>query len=224
MDRDRIIDEIEAGICREAAACGLTADAEVYAQCGRDHARPILFAGSLDSRVAFLGRDLGREEVKLGEPLIGGAGRRIRTSLYRCLLDREPESGNRYMHEATSQALLTNTVPFKPIGNKAYPAAIRERFRPYIERLLTCCWTGSTVITLGNEAFHWFAPYAEPGVLDELWQRPDRYESSIACIITSDRTARNVLVAPLPHPSPQNVSWCAAFPGLLEKRLKAVFR
>jgi uracil-DNA glycosylase len=127
------------------------------------------------------------------------------------------------MREALEHVMLTNVVPFKPIGNKAYPAPIRERFRPFVARLLTRCWSGDTVITLGNEAFHWFLPYSEPGALEEMWARPDRYECTVVCTIESDGVARRINVAPLPHPSPLNATWFAAFPGLLEKRLKAVF-
>ena len=56
------------------------------------------------------------------------------------------------------RVLLTNTVPFKPPGNKAYSTAVKERFRPFLaELLVTAIGVGTIVITLGNEAFQWFS-------------------------------------------------------------------
>ena len=80
--------------------------------------------------------------------------------------------------------LLTNTVPFKPPGNKAYSSAVKERFRPFLAELLVQHWQGDRVITLGTEAFQWFAPYeTEPGAFDAFWKREDRYEAEIPCTI-----------------------------------------
>ncbi len=65
--------------------------------------------------------------------------------------------------------LLTNTVPYKPPGNKAYPAAVKERFRPFLAELLGRYWTGHHVITLGTEAFQWFTPYGDPAMFAAFW-------------------------------------------------------
>ena len=56
--------------------------------------------------------------------------------------------------------MLTNTVPYKPPGNKAYATSVKERFRPFLCELLAVHWRGGEdLITLGTEAFQWFKPY-----------------------------------------------------------------
>src|SRR5947209_7118567 len=60
-------------------------DTPPYHKANRDPNVPILFAGSLDSPVAFFARDLGWNEVLQGEPLIGDAGQRVRKALFRHL-------------------------------------------------------------------------------------------------------------------------------------------
>jgi len=86
------------------------------------------------------------------------------------------------------------------------------------------CWGGAEVLTLGTEAFFWFAYYCLPGKAMEFWAQEDRYERVIDCVIrwqVGDQTKeRRIEVAPLPHPSPLNRKWQAAFPELLAKRLR----
>jgi uracil-DNA glycosylase len=117
-------------------------------------------------------------------------------------------------------------VPYKPPGNKAYSEAVKERFRPFVAELLTVHWKGTFIITLGTEAFRWFARYAEPGVADDFWLREDRYEASLGATLTSgddkSTSKKSVTIAPLPHPSPLNQRWYGQFPGLLLRRLEAV--
>ena len=97
---------------------------------------------------------------------------------------------------------------------------MKERFRPYIERLLLEVWEGDVVLTLGTEAFKWFAPYGEPAAAALLWKDENRYErGELSCVITSGRASRRLTVCPLPHPSPLNQRWVGAFPGLLAARL-----
>src|SRR5687768_4348203 len=172
MSLDRIIQ----GIRETAATTDMSVDRDVYFAAGRDPGTPILYGGSLGAAVAFFARDLGKDEVALGEPLIGGAGRRVRRAVHQFLYEAEPPVGDKYLREALGHILLTNTVPYKPIGNKAYPTRIRERFRPWIASFLIGCWEGNHVITLGTEAFHWFSGYAESGAFEEFWKRSDRYE------------------------------------------------
>lgn len=220
------LEKLIAGIRAAAAKGGMSIDTEVYERASRDPLDPVLFAGSLDSRLAFLARDLGRDEVLLGEPLIGGAGRRVRRALYRRIHGKEPSASNVRMEDAVSRVLLTNTVPYKPAGNKAYPTSVRERFRDYVARLLVCHWQGDQVITLGTEAFLWFVPFAEAGAAEAFWKRQDRYESQFACAVSAICDGREVrkpvTVMPLPHPSPLNQTYLALFPGMLESRLESV--
>lgn len=199
-------------------------DAIPYKKAGRDPRVPILYAGSLDSDLAFFARDLGWNEVIAGEPLIGEAGQRVRRALYKALFEKEPPTVDTHLTEAVNRALLTNTVPYKPVGNKAYSAGVKERFRPFIAELLTCFWHGDTIITMGTEAFLWFKPYAEKGAVEAFWKRPDRFEASMPVTLEAEcdgqTVRRQVTLAPLPHPSPLNQTYMALFPSLLEARLR----
>jgi hypothetical protein len=76
--RGESITELIAATRREAEAADFPIDEPVYRRAGRDPKEPILFAGSLDSPVCFMGRDLGKDEVAAGQPLIGAAGRLVR--------------------------------------------------------------------------------------------------------------------------------------------------
>jgi uracil-DNA glycosylase len=88
-------------------------------------------------------------------------------------------------------------------------------------------WTGCRVITLGNEAFQWFEPYAEPGAAEAFWSREDRYEADLQCVLEVEvagagKRRKTIRVCPLPHPSPLNARWYKQFPALLHRRLVGV--
>jgi uracil-DNA glycosylase len=211
---------------REARRDEFPIDRPVYEKAGKDPLRPILFAGSLDAPVCIMGRDLGKDEVAVGEPLVGAGGRLVRAGLYQARFGEPPPKTDRRIEAALEDALLTNTVPYKPPGNKAYSEAVKERFRPYVAELLALHWKGETVITLGTEAFRWFARYADPDEVEALWAREDRYEREMGCTITvaidGKEQSKRLRIAPLPHPSPLNQRWYSLFPGLLLRRLAAV--
>lgn len=223
--REKSVEELLHAIRREALSAWFPVDDGVYRQAGKDPAEPILFAGSLEAPVCLFGRDLGREEVKLGQPLVGPAGRLARAGVCDHWEDQPPERPDRHLETALRHVFLANTVPYKPPGNKAYSHAVKERFRPFIAELLHVHWTGDRVITLGSEAFHWFAPYAQEDP-ETFWAREDRYEADLCCLLPVEAvggTARKVVtVSPLPHPSPLNVRWFKKFPELLAKRLAAI--
>ncbi len=222
------IEDLIARIEAEARREEFSVDTTPYEKSGRDSYVPILFAGSLDSNLAFFARDLGWNEVVEGEALIGDAGRRVRKALYRAIKGEEPPAGDTHLAGAVSHVLLTNTVPYKPVGNKAYSTGVKERFRPFIIELLACHWRGDTIVTMGTEAFNWFKPYAEKGSLDAFWKRPDRFEAALPITLTAECDGelmrRDVLLAPLPHPSPLNRTYLVLFPTLLEKRLDQFYR
>jgi uracil-DNA glycosylase len=95
--------------------------------------------------------------------------------------------------------------------------------------LLAAHWQGQHVITLGTEAFEWFAPYAGREAAGAFWDRADRYEAVLPCVLTAATLsgARSTLhkslsIMPLPHPSPLNQRWYKQFPSLLARRLEAV--
>jgi uracil-DNA glycosylase len=217
------IDELKAAIEAEARRMEMSLDREVYEAAGKDPYRPILYGGQLAGDLAFFARDLGRQEVLLEEPLIGDAGQRVRKAIYRRLTGQEPPKGDVRLAATTDSVLLTNTVPYKPVGNKAYPNEVKERLRPYIAQLLVCHWQGTQIITMGTEAFQWFAAYAEPKAAAAFWKREDRFEAEFGCTLTAEcdgqTVSKLVTVCPLPHPSPLNRTYLALFPCLLEARL-----
>jgi uracil-DNA glycosylase len=193
---------------------------ETYKAAGRDPAVPLLCAGSLDAPFAALGRELGREEVHLGEPLVGMGGRRFRRAFHDAIV--APSAGpapkdERRFAAILDHVLLTNTVPYRPVDNVAYDRATVDRFRPFVETLLGELWTGTTVLALGETAVRWFAPYGAAGAADALWEDAARRFTD-----TLDVTIRGraLVVAPLPHPSPLS-PFKKEFAAILARRVAA---
>jgi uracil-DNA glycosylase len=219
------LDPLIEAVQREAQRADFPVDIAVYERAGKDPTRPILCAGSLDARVCVFGRDLGKDEVAQGQPMVGAAGRLVRQGLCRAF-DAEPDPQDRRLDAALRFALLSNTVPYKPPGNKAYSEAVKTRFRPFIAELLTVHWQGDRVICLGTEAFQWFARYAEPDAAESFWARPDRYEAELPCTLAASvngrETRKPIILTPLPHPSPLNQRWYKQFPDLLARRLDQI--
>lgn len=214
-------------IQQEAESASFPIDESVYLAAGLKPTQPVLCAGNLNSQLCFFARDLGKDEVHARQPLIGAAGKLVRSGLYRTIAQEAPTKTSD-LQVILDHVLLTNTVPYKPPGNKAYSQAVKKRFRPFIERLLVLHWQGDKIITLGNEAFNWFTPYADKGVLLEFFARSDRYCATIeVTIVAKDNTGnlhkKLVTLMPLPHPSPLNMKYYSLFPQLLEERLGKVF-
>ena len=73
---------------------------------------------------------------------------------------------------------------------------------------------GNQVITLGTEAFKWYAPYREG----------DRFEEKLVVNLTAtddqgNSKQKSITLLPLPHPSPLNKRYYAIFPEILQHRL-----
>lgn len=203
----------------EEARCGaMSVDESVYHAAGVPLDRPVLLgSGSLAARVGFFGRDPGRREIELGEPFVGKGGQLVRGALFRAA-GGVGEPTLEESIEAGRSVFWGNTVPYKPLGNKAWSTAVKRRFLEHIRTLLVEIWAGDQLITLGNQAIDWFG-LAEPEnkpVIREFWSRPDRYERSLELTLGEKRFT----LYPLPHPSPLNATWHARFPALLEARLK----
>lgn len=211
----------------EARRDEIPVDRSAYERIGKDPFDPILCGGPLDARVAMFGRDLGKDEIKYGEPFIGAGGRLVREGVIRAWEDPNlPERAGRARLEAALRyVLFSNTVPYKPPGNKAYSEAVKERFRPYVLQLLMCFWSGHNIITLGNEAFHWFKPYSHAEELRAYGQSDERFSRVFHCHLKPAEDApgqirsKDVNVFPLPHPSPLNRRWRSRFPAMLADRL-----
>jgi uracil-DNA glycosylase family 4 len=219
MELAQLLAEVEA----EARRAAFPVDAAVYAECGRDPAVPILAAGSLTAPICSFGRDLGRHEVRHGQPQVGAAGRLVRSGVLRAH-GLEPERDDPLLLAALEHVFLTNTVPYKPPGNRPYAPEVKERFRPFVERLLVEFWHGDCVVTLGNEALEWFSPYLGAAETRELLRNPDRYETEVETVIRTPLMQKRLRLRPLPHPSPLNRRWQARFPALLRAHLHAHLR
>lgn len=225
------LEDLVAAARREAEAAEFPVDEPVYRKNGRDPIEPVLFAGSVEAPLGIMGRDLGKDEVAAGQPLIGAAGRLVRLGVLKAWGDPEAEEAagpgsGPPLQAALKYVLLTNTVPYKPPGNKAYPESVRRRFRPFVERLLADHWKGGHLITLGTEAFGWFEPYIDADVFAERGKGDVRFESSFPCLIPTHGAAggrpRAITVFPLPHPSPLNRRWYDRFPSMLADRLAEI--
>jgi uracil-DNA glycosylase len=198
-------------------------DRPVYARFDKDPLEPIIGLGDTNTRIGFFGRDPGTDEVKYGEPFIGAGGQLVRKTIYRHL------HGDDLPDFETSRALgqdffWINTVPYKPIGNKAWSMKIKRRFQPTMISLLVEQWQGRSLITLGREAFLWFGigqSKDERARIEAFWKRDDRFESAIEVELNApDGQTATFEIRPLPHPSPLNATWYKRFPDLLRQRLE----
>ena len=217
------IDTLIEQVRQEAAREPFPIDVDVYKLAEKEPLQPILYAGNLKSQICFFGRDLGRDEVYSGQPLIGAAGRMVREGFYWAMHQQKPK-GKKDLETICDRVLLTNTVPYKPPENKAYETKVKERFRPFVERLLAIHWQGNQIITLGTEAFKWFAPYGAKGEVNKFFQGGDRFSTKLQVMLTASddggmQYQRQVTLLPLPHPSPLNKQWYPLFPQLLQDRL-----
>ena len=202
-------------------------DVPVYKSAGMEPTEPILYAGNLDSPLCFFGRDLGKDEVHARQPLIGASGTMVRQGFYYAVHNDKASTREALDDNTIDRVLLTNTVPYKPPGNKAYLMKVKKRFRPFLEQLFVLHWKGNQVITLGTEAFKWFAPYGGKGEVNDFYSSSDRFENQLTVNISAtDDTGMShtkaITLLPLPHPSPLNQKYYAAFPRMLQKRLSQV--
>ncbi|MEN8169761.1 MAG: uracil-DNA glycosylase family protein [Pseudomonadota bacterium] len=208
---------------REAAEELERVDLAVYEAFGQDPLEPVIGQGDPDVAVAFFGRDPGRDEVQHQMPFIGAGGQKVRTTIYKHLYKKEMPDFEASV-EVGRRFFWANTVPYKPLGNKAWSMKVKKRFQPLIADLLIKNWNGGDVITLGREAFFWFAinqPREVKQQLEAFWARDDRFESAIAVMVSAlDGSQRQLRLHPLPHPSPLNATWYKRFPDLLTARLK----
>lgn len=221
------IEQLIAEIQQEAESAEFPIDEPVYRAAGLSPTLPILYAGNLESKLCFFARDLGKDEVNARQPLYGAAGLLVRRGLYLAMFGKEA-SNKEDLQKILDRVLLTNTVPYKPPGNKAYSEAVKKRFRPFIERFLVLHWQGDRIITLGNEAFKWFSPYAAKGVAAEFFESSDRYTASLPITLQAKDNQGNLhqrqaTILPLPHPSPLNQLYYAQFPQMLQARLTKIF-
>ena len=199
-------------------------DTKVYADYAKDPLEPIIGLGRRTARLCFFGRDPGRSEVEYGEPFVGSGGQLVRKALYRHLHDGQPMPDFAASLKVGRAFFWINTVPYKPIGNKAWSMQAKRRFHPLMRRLLIAQWRGHAIVTLGREAFLWFGidqPKDVRAQLDAFWASESRFSAHTEVRLqTETGAARRFTLYPLPHPSPLNQTWFKRFPALLEARLR----
>lgn len=203
-------------------------DCDAYQAANRDPCEPIFGLGPSTAPIAFFGRDPGREEVQVGVPFIGAGGRQIRRVLH-ARRSSLPMRDTAAAVAAGKDYFWANTVPYKPLGNKAWSMAVKRQFQPFVAEVLLTQWQGSEIITLGREAFFWFGigqPDHIGAALKAHWAEPDRFERCLRIDYQGPASApgRSLKLHPLPHPSPLNAVWFKRFPALLEARLNALER
>lgn len=198
-------------------------DREVYEKFEKNPLLPIIGEGNPQASLAFFGRDPGRDEVRHGIPFIGAGGQKIRQTLYQHLHDVSLPDFAASIRVGDA-FFWANTVPYKPVGNKAWPTRVKKHFQPLVADLLIHHWHGRDIITLGREALFWFAIHQEHAVkrqLEDFWADDARFVSSTEVIMSArDGTHKPVRLHPLPHPSPLNAAWYKRFPDLLLQRLR----
>ena len=204
----------------EAQRGEMPVDHQVYETFELSVTEPVLLgSGSLDSPVGIFGRDPGRTEIQLREPFVGKGGQHIRNGLHRAIHGLDCPNLEASI-EVGRSVFWANTVPYKPLGNKAWSVGIKRRFLPMVHELLTQHWTGDHLLTCGRVAFFWFA-LADKTLKPELeahWSREDRFETSL----TIQLGDKPITLHPLPHPSPLNATWYKRFPELIDRRLEAL--
>jgi uracil-DNA glycosylase len=197
-------------------------DTEIYDTYGKDWREPVIGLGDPATRIAFFGRDPGRDEVQHQMPFIGAGGQKVRGAIHEHLY-RKPMPDFAASLEVGRGFFWANTVPYKPVGNKAWSMKVKKQFQPLVADLLINAWHGTEIITLGREAFLWFAINQEREVkqrLEAFWARDDRFTSAIEITLSADANERTLRLHPLPHPSPLNATWYKRFPELLKQRLE----
>lgn len=220
---ENLINQIQ----KEAQREEIPLDIPVYESAKKDPTKPILYFGNLKSNICFFGRDLGRDEVMAGQPLIGAAGKLVRQGFYKAIYKEETNDKTK-LESIKDRLILTNTVPYKPPENKAYSVKVKKRFRPFIEQFLVIHWQGNQIITLGTEGFKWFENYSTKEEFNEFWSQGDsRYQQCLNITMTTiDEEGKihekKVAIFPLPHPSPLNQKYYNRFPAMLQYTLSQI--
>lgn len=198
-------------------------DVGVYEAAGRDPLDPVLGGGDPDCRIALFGRDPGRDEVHAGEPFIGKGGQLIRGVLHE-VVHGAPARDDAARNAIRRVAFWANTVPYKPIGNKAWSVATRRQFQPILADFLVHAWNGSDILCMGQNAFTWFGlnDRAMSRRLKAAWAAEPRFQGDPVEVDLHaiDGTTRRIRAWPVPHPSPLNATWHKRFPALLRERLE----
>ncbi|TAL87830.1 MAG: uracil-DNA glycosylase [Candidimonas sp.] len=205
-------------------------DRFAYAAVGKNSSIPVMGLGPPNAPLCIMGRDPGRAEIAAGAPFMGPSGRVLRRMLTaqptpHSTDDESAGNESARCHRPPTALFWLNTVPYKPIANRAWPLAVQRLFQPLIRDIMLLQWHGNCVITLGNQAFHWFGigqPSGQQARMDTYWSGDRRYLDPLRILVANTQTQRWLTLYPLPHPSPANAVWRERFPALLQRHLDAL--
>lgn len=189
-------------------------DLEVYARWQQSPTEAVVMAGNLAASLCILGRDLGKDEVRYQQPLIGAAGQKVRRTLQQVLAPSTLED-KPWFTAGLAHYCITNTVPYKPLGNAPFSETTREKCRPLVERFLADLWQGDVLMPLGLGALEWCRPYGAATV-DRFVALPlPAWHEAEGQIKIGGKVIR---LLPLPHPSPLS-QYSRHFPEWLAARI-----
>ena len=114
----RTLNALIEAVHREAKCADFPVDTAVYQRSDKDPTRPILYAGSLDAPVCVFARDLGKDEVAAGEPLIGAGGRLVRAGLYEAWHGEPPPKSDRRIEGALEHRAPDQHGPVQAAGEQ----------------------------------------------------------------------------------------------------------
>ncbi len=200
-------------------------DRSAYAAVGKDSSVPVMGLGLPTATLCIMGRDPGRAEIAAGAPFMGPSGRVLRRMLTAQTPARSTDGKSAGCNTPPASLFWLNTVPYKPIANRAWPLTVQRLFQPLIRDIMLSQWRGDRVITLGNQAFHWFGigqPPGEQARMDTYWSGDRRYLDPVRILVANAKRRRWLTLYPLPHPSPANAVWRERFPALLQRHLDAL--
>lgn len=100
--------------------------------------QPVVGYGDTTSPVVFIGEAPGEEEDLEGKPFVGKAGKLLTAVLDSINIDRE-------------KIYITNTVPWRPPGNRVPSSTEINFFKPFIHQLLKII-KPKVIVTLGGTA------------------------------------------------------------------------
>ena len=199
-------------------------DVAVYEAAQRDPLEPIIGLGPRAAAVCCFGRDPGRHEVVHGQPFVGVGGQKIRAGLWRAARGTELPSFEHSL-EIGASVFWANTVPYKPLGNKAWPMKTVRAFRPLMADTLLNAWSGTHVLAFGLKATEWFGLHDREirAQIKAHLAQPHRYEKPFSVVLHgTNGVQRGLHIHALPHPSPLNATWAPHFPRLLDSALTRI--
>src|SRR3546814_20157561 len=91
---------------------------------------PVMGLGLPDAPLCIMGRDPGRAEIAAGAPFMGASGRVLRRMLIAQAATQATGANGTDHDKPAPSPFWLNTVPYKPIANRAWTLAVQRLFQP----------------------------------------------------------------------------------------------